>query len=438
MFDLRNKLEAHRTLAVLLMIYAVSYMDRQLVAILIEPIKREFGMSDAAAGLLYGFAFVVFFSLLGIPIARHADRSNRSRIIVGSLLLFSTLTAAFAWTTSYWQLLLARIGVGIGEAGTNPPSQSMIADLYPLERRGIAMAIYAAGIHLGILFGFLVGGFLGQRFGWRSAFLIAGVAGLLMALAAAAWVKEPARTSNNAPIAQRVGIANAIGVLWHSKSLRHLFIGGTLANVAVTAVLAWLPALLIRSHGLSLSSTGALLAFVIGVLGAGGTLLSGVLADRLGARNPAWRLRCVVVALLVAAPCWAIAIYSENRYVALPALMLAGALVAFYVGPSFAALQTLARTDMRALAASLLVFCTNLVGVGLGPLAVGVLSDAWAQEYAVHSLRAALLTVPPLFVWAAVHYEIAARRFAADAGNHDAASTPQPGSLGSATVAAAI
>jgi predicted MFS family arabinose efflux permease len=353
------------------------------------------------------------------------------------LLLFSALTAAFAWTSSYWQLLLARIGVGIGEAGTNSPSQSMIADLYPVERRGVAMAIYVSGLHLGILLGFLVGGFLGQRLGWRNAFLIAGVAGLVMALLAAVWVKEPARASGNAPLAQRVGVIPAIRLLWQNRSLRHLFIGGTIANVAVTAVLAWLPALLIRSHGLSLSSTGALLAFVIGVLGAGGTLLSGVLADRLGARNPAWRLRCVVVALLIMAPCWAIAIYSVNRYVALPAFMLAGALVAFYVGPSFAALQTLARTDMRALAASLLVFCTNLVGVGLGPLAVGLLSDAWAQEYAVHSLRAALLAVPPLFVWAAVHYEIAARRFVAEVGSHGAASTPQPGSLGSATVAAA-
>lgn len=411
---------ARRTLVVLLVIYAISHVDRQLVAILIEPIRRELGLTDTAAGLLYGFAFAVFFSFLGIPIARRADRANRSRIITLSLVLFSTMTALSALASAYWHLVLARIGVGIGEAGTSPASHSIIADLYPVERRGTAMAVFATGFHLGILLAFLVGGFLGQALGWRAAFLIAGAAGLLIAWTATWAVKEPTRTNVSVSVDQTQGatVAQALTALWKCASMRHVFAGATLATVAVHALLAWLPAFLIRSHGLSLSTTGALLALVAGVFGACGTLLGGSLADRLGARNPAWRLRCTVVAFAVAAPCWTIAIITKNGVVALPAFMLAGAVIAIYVGPSLAVVQTLARSDMRALASSLLIFVTNLVGLGLGPLVVGLLSDALSGKYGADSLRMALLIAPPLFVWAAVHYEVAARALAADLHRH--------------------
>jgi predicted MFS family arabinose efflux permease len=412
---MKNNLVAHRTLVILLMVYAISYMDRQLVAILIQPIKQELAISDTAAGLLYGFAFAAFYSVLGIPIARLADRANRSRIIVVSLLLFSAMTTTFAWAATYWQLILARIGVGIGEAGTTPPSHSIIADLFPAERRGTAMAMFAVGLHIGILLGFIVGGYVGQSLGWRATFLIAGAAGIVMAAASALLLKEPLRTGPCRKLdTTQVSIAQAVKTLSRSASMCHLFAGGTIANVATTALLAWLPAFLMRSHHLSLSTTGALLAFVFGILGGFGTMLGGSLSDRLGARDPAWKLRCIVVALLVATPFWMLAIFAHNSVAALVALMLAGTLVAFHVGPSFAVVQSLARPDMRALAASLLIFCTNLVGVGVGPLAIGALSDAWLDQYGEGSLRAALLTVPPLFLWAAVHYEIAARRLAVD------------------------
>jgi predicted MFS family arabinose efflux permease len=423
------KRAAHRALAVLLVIYAVAYMDRQLVAILIEPIKRDLAMTDTAAGLLYGFAFVVFFSVLGIPIARRADRSNRSHIIIASLALFSAMTALSASAATYWQLVLARIGVGIGEAGTSPPSQSIIADLYPVERRGTAMAVFAVGLHVGILLGFFAGGVIGQFLGWRATFLIAGAAGLLMALVAALVLKEPARPSisQGAGSPQGITILQAVKALWRIRSLRHVFAGATVANIAITALLAWLPSFLIRSHGLSLSRTGILLAVVIGVLGGFGTLLGGSLADRLGARDPAWRLRCIVVAFLVAAPCWAMALTAANKIAALVGLIVAGALIAFHVGPTLASVQTLAPRDIRALAASLLVFLANIIGVGCGPLLIGVLSDAWLAQYGVQSLRAALLIATPLFVWAAVHYEVASRTLTADLCDTDeSAVTMQP------------
>jgi predicted MFS family arabinose efflux permease len=287
--------------------------------------------------------------------------------------------------------------------------------------------VFAAGLHLGVLMGFLVGGFLGQSLGWRAVFLIAGAAGLLMAGVAAWALKEPERTGVSSKVvpAKRVSTAEAVSTLWRSASMRHLFAGGTIANVATTALLAWLPAFLMRTHGLSLSRTGMLLAVIIGFLGACGTLLGGSLADRLGARDPAWRLRCIALVFLIVTPLWTVAIAAQSSALAMPALALAGALIGFHVGPSFAMVQTLARADMRALAASFLIFLTNLVGVAVGPLLIGSLSDAWLEKYGAYSLRAALLIVPPLFVWAAVHYEVAARTLAAELGNSDTAATAQ-------------
>lgn len=410
---------AGRTLAILLLVFAVNFMDRQLLAILIEPIRQELGFSDAAAGLLYGFTFVVFYTMLGIPIARAADRSNRSRIIIASLALFSAMTAICAWAGSYWHLLLARIGVGVGEAGTNPASHSIIADLYPLERRATAMGIFAMGPHLGVLLGFLVGGFVGQAFGWRAPFLVAGLAGLAVAALCAYALKEPERTDvGRAPVqAGAAAVLDAARAVWRQKSMRHVFIGCAVFDVAGAALVAWLPAFLMRAHGLTLSMTGALLALVLGVFGAGGTLLGGWLADRLGVRAAGWRLGVPAIVTLLMAPVWAAAVTSDSNAVALAALTVGGALFSFHVGPAFAMVQSLAAPHQRAVTASLLLFIANLVGVGVGPYVVGALSDASLAQHGVDSLRLGLMIVPPLFLWAAAHFSAAARALPADLSN---------------------
>jgi len=414
---------AGRTLAILLLVFAVNFMDRQLLAILIEPIRQELAISDAAAGLLYGSTFVVFYTVLGIPIARAADRSNRSRIIVASLALFSAMTAVCAWAGSYWHLLLARIGVGVGEAGTGPASHSIIADLYPLERRATAMGIFAMGPHLGILLGFSIGGFVGQAFGWRAPFLVAGVAGLAMTAVCVYVMKEPERRNAVAGAGHARGapVLDAVRAVWRQRSLRHLFIAATVLEVAVASLVAWLPAFLMRAHGSNLSTTGALLAVVLGLLGAGGTLLGGWLSDRLGARAPAWRLRTSAIVVLLMAPVWALAIAADDGAIALVALIIAGGLISFHLGPTFALVQSLTAPRMRALTASLLLFIANLVGVGIGPYLVGTLSDAGLADYGSDSLRLALMIVPPLFLWAAAHFTIAACWLAADLQNASAA-----------------
>lgn len=415
---------AGRTLAILLLVFAVSFMDRQLLAILIEPIRKELAFSDAAAGLLYGFTFVVFYTVLGIPIARAADRSNRVRIIIWSLALFSALTAVCAWAGSYWHLLLARIGVGVGEAGTGPASHSLIADLYPLERRATAMGIFAMGPHLGILMGFLVGGFVGEAFGWRAPFLVAGLAGVALTAFCAYAVTEPERrdTGDAAGHGHATTVLDAARAVWRMPSMRHLFIGCAVLDMAVSALIAWLPAFLMRAHGLKLSTTGALLAVVLGLFGAGGTLLGGWLSDRLGARAPAWRLRTAAIVVLLLAPVWALAITADDDAIALVALTIAGTLIVFHLGPAFAMVQSLAAPRSRALTASLLLFVANLVGVGVGPYLVGALSDAWLADYGSDSLRWALMIVPLLFLWAAAHFNVAASSLAADLQNASVAS----------------
>jgi predicted MFS family arabinose efflux permease len=409
------------TLALLLVTFAVNFMDRQIVAILSEPIKHEFGLSDAQVGLLYGVAFAVVYSSVGIPIARWADRANRARIINASLALFSLMTVACGLAGSYWQLLLARIGVGVGEGGTNPPSHSLIADLYPVHRRSTAMAVFALGPHVGILLGFLVGGVVGQLWGWRTALITAGTAGLVVALATSRLLKDPARENRHAGAtgaAAAPGVRASLGFVFRRPSVRHMFVGGAVASIAAYAAIGWLPAFLIRSHGLGPAAAGSLLALLLGVVGGAGTLLGGLLADRLGQRDPAWRLRVVVVASLAVIPFWVAALLAEQLVVAVALLVVPTAALGVYLGPTFAMVQSLVEPTMRAFAAAVLLFVGSLIGLGAGPVLVGVLSDALRTTHGAESLRLALLVVVPLYLWSAAHYLAASRTLSADLRTH--------------------
>jgi predicted MFS family arabinose efflux permease len=413
------------TLALLLVIFALNFMDRQIVAILSEPIKREFGLSDVQVGLLYGFAFAVVYSTVGIPIARWADRANRARIINASLAFFSLMTLACGLAGSYWQLLMARIGVGVGEGGTNPPSHSVIADLYPIHRRSTAMAIFALGPHVGILLGFVLGGVVGQLWGWRAALITAGTAGLAVALVTSRLLKEPARERPRAGTtggAVTPGVRASLRSMFRHPSMRQMFIGGAVASIAAYAAIGWLPAFLIRSHGLSPAVAGSLLALLLGALGGAGTLLGGFLADRLGRRDPAWRLRVVVVAFLAVVPFWGAALLAGQTAATVALLVVPTAAVAVYLGPTFGMVQSLVDPTMRAFAAAMLLFVGNLVGLGVGPVLVGLLSDALRSAHGAESLRLALLVVVPLYLWSAAHYLAASRSLSDDLRAHGPAS----------------
>jgi predicted MFS family arabinose efflux permease len=395
------------TLGLLGAIFAVNFMDRQIVAILGEPIRRELGLSDTQLGLLYGFAFAVVYSTAGIPIARWADRADRARIINASLVVFSLFTMACGLAASYLQLLLARVGVAMGEGGTNPASHSLIADLYPESRRGTAMAVFALGPNVGILLGFGFGGVIGQAWGWRTALLVAGAAGLLLAALSAWLLRDPGRRTP--PAAAPAGTGASLRSLFRHRAMPHVFIGGTLMGTAAYAAIAWLPAFLIRSHGFGTAGAGLALALLLGVVGAAGTLLGGVLADRLGARDPAWRLRVVSVAMLAAVLFWPAALLLPHSAAALACLVVPAAVLCFYLAPTFAAVQSLADPAARALAAAVLLLVSSLVSLGAGPLLVGVLSDALRPAHGADSVRLGLLVVVPLMVWSAAHYYAASR-----------------------------
>ena len=411
------------TLGLLLSVFAINFMDRQILAILVEPIKRDLILSDTEVGLLYGLAFAVLYTSAGIPIARLADRANRARIINWSLVLFSVMTAACALAMSYWQLLVARIGVAIGEGGTNPPSHSMISDLYPVSRRSTAMAIFSLGPHIGILLGFLIGAWVAQLWGWRLAFVISGLGGLLLAALTFSFLHEPRRRwvdGGGEPASTRAVMRSLI----RPASLRHLLAGAAVFSVAAYAVVGWLPSFLIRSYGLGIGAAGTLLALVLGLVGGGGTVLGGWLADHLGARNPAWRLRAVAIALIVMTPSWALVFLSTHSTATLVLLVLPGGLIGFYLGPTFAMVQSLVDPAMRAVAAALLLLVINLVGLGLGPVAVGIFSDALKPNFGAESLQMALLLVPPLCIWAAYHYHTAANTIGADLAEAAAGGNP--------------
>jgi len=392
------------SLFILVGVYSINFMDRQILAILAQPIKNEMLLSDTQIGLLYGAAFAVVFAIAGIPIARYADRGNRARLVSGCLVAFAALTAACGLATAYWHLILARIGVAVAESGTGPPSHSIIADLYPIEKRSRAMAFFAIGPNIGLLLAFAIGGWVGQFWGWRMAFLVAGLVGLVFALPALVLLREPRRQESLAP-AQSFGAA--VAALFASRSLRHLFAGATVFSAVAFAIIGWLPSVLLRS-GYSIGAAGTILALVCGIGGAAGTLVGGVLADEVGKRDAGRRLRLVAQVFLLMAPAFLLAFLVGDATAMVVFVAVPAALLGFNLGPTFAMVQTLAPVESRTTAAALLLFLGNTVGLGLGSVLIGALSDALAPLAAQDSLRFALLAVVPLCLLAAHQYRQAA------------------------------
>jgi predicted MFS family arabinose efflux permease len=396
------------TLALLASVFAVHFLDRQLLAILIPPIKVELGLSDTALGFLSGFAFTVFFSTVGLLIARIADRADRARVITWSLVAFSVMTALCGLATSFWQLLAARIGVGAGEGGTNPASHSLIADAFPLQHRATAMAVYSVGPNLGLILAFGIGGWLAQTLGWRVAFFIAGLLGLAIAIATRTSLHDP---RNSMRVGTRVEGPSAVEVsraILRSPTLRHLFAAATLATAAATGLVTWLPALLTRIHALTLAQTGVFLALTLGVVGAAGTYACGRIADRASVSDPRHKLFVLAMLQSLLAVSLPLALLAEPRISAAVLLVLPCAIIAGYIGPTLALVQGIVDPRARAFSAAILLFFVNLVGAGIGPFAVGAISDALAASAGPQSLRYAMLLTPLLCIWSAWHYWLAA------------------------------
>ncbi|MEQ9518388.1 MAG: MFS transporter [Parvibaculum sp.] len=411
---------AYRTYALVLLttVYTANYVDRQILSILLQPIKVDLNLSDTQLGLLFT-TFGIFYATLGLPIAMLADRSNRRNVITAAMTIFSGMTAACYFVTSFWQLMVARILVGVGEAGSSPPSHSMIADMYEPKTRATALAIFSLGVNIGIFIGFLVGGYVAAWYGWRVAFLVVGLPGLLIAILVRLTLKEPPRGHSEGRVASsEVEIAPTIGEVLHflmtQPSFRHIAAGATLVSFVGYGAVAWLPPFLMRSHNMNVGDVGLALSLIIGISGGLGTFGAGVIADRLGQKDVRWYMWVIAIAGAATFP-FGFAVYLvDDLSLALGLFIIPAAAGSLYLGPSLAMTQGLARLKMRAAASALLLFILNIIGLGLGPQAVGFVSDLLEPTYGVESLRYALLVMTPLGLWGALHFLLAARTLADD------------------------
>lgn len=397
------------TLALLTVTYFFSYMDRQILAILLEDIKADLVLTDTQLGLLSGLVFAIFYATLGIPVARLADRTSRRNVIAASLAIWSAMTALCGLAQNFMQLMLARIGVGIGEAGSSPPSHSIIADLYPPEKRASAMAVYSLGVVLGAGFGTLIGGFVAHHHGWRVAMFTVGLPGIALAVLVKLFVVEPRRGLSDAGRVAEQGDAPGIGqgfaAIGRSAPALHLVMGVTLTSLIGYAMTGWGPSYMQRSLDMSKLDISYYYALPAALLGSVSALAGGRIADAWAKRRGLHVQSWVVLLMKAAALPFAYGFYLVDT--AGPALVLYFVYVLFansYLGPSFALIQHLAPLRLRAMWAAITLLVINLVGLGLGPLMVGRISDWLAPSLGEDSLRWALVAVVSLTPWALFHY----------------------------------
>jgi len=398
------------TLFILVLVFTSSHVDRQIMGILGQPIKESLQISDTQLGLLTGIMFAVFYATLGMPMAMWADRRNRRNLISFSVFLWSGMTALCGAASSFTQLLLLRIGVGVGEAGSNPPSHSIIADLYPKEQRATAMAIFGTGINWGILIGFLVGGWINEWYGWRTAFVVVGLPGIFLALLVRFTLKDPPRGYAEAkgkelPKVTPPPFWSVVKFMLHNPVLRNIVAAGSLIAFTGYASVIWIPIYLVRIHGMGTGEVGTYLALFIGVGGAVGIYLGGRMADFLAARHgEQWLPWLVAIASLLGLPFLYFCFTAATQTGALWAYALPAALGTVYVAPGFALIQNQTPTQMRSVAAAINLFISNIIGLGLGPFSVGFFSDMFSPEYGLDGLRYALMTSLVVILWGSFHY----------------------------------
>jgi len=403
----RPSARRYYVLGLLTIIYALNFLDRTIFNVLIEPIKKEFSLSDTTMGLLAGFGFVLFYSLLGIPIARMADRMNRRNIIAVAFAFWSAMTYLCGMASSVTTLALARVGVGLGESAGTPASQSLIADLFEKNERPRALGIYAIGTYLGVFLGYFIGGYVNQRYGWRMAFFTAGLPGI--ALAAILWltISEPRRGA----MAERFKaepIAPTLRFLFSQPSFVIVLVGFCLTTYTNYATAVWIPPFLARIHHLTSAEIGTYAGTFKGLAGMAGTLVGGLVVAKISRRDDRWKLWAPAITSGLAGPVFALCMLTQSFTLMVATLALTSFLVGFHLGPIFAIAQTVAKPSMRALASAIVLLTATCFGQGIGPLTVGMINDALKGSYGADAVRYSLLSAAVtttlgalLFVWAA-------------------------------------
>lgn len=402
-------------LGVLTLVYALNHVDRQIMVILQEPIKQEFGISDTQLGLLTGILFAAFYATLGIPFAAWADRGNRRNIITIAVTIWSGMTALSGFAGNFWQLALARIGVGIGEAGGTPPATAMIADIFPPKRRALALGIYTTGISLGILIGFILGGYIASHYGWRVGFFVAGAPGLLIAAILFVTVKEPERGASENRISKEAApsLRETLSFFKSQRAMVSLLLGGVFVCISANAFLAGIPLYLIRVHEVPIGELGIALGLLMGGLGGIGAITVGALCDKLSEKDLRWRPWTILITGLLAFPFIVWFLYAPNKTTAYWAYIVPGLFGLLYASISYAAMQELVPVRMRAMASAVMLLCLTLLGIGLGPVIMGILSDMYSASLGAHSIKRSLTLILTFNLLSIIFYLDAARHYRA-------------------------
>jgi len=409
----------------LLAVYVFNFVDRQILSILARPIQADLGLTDAQMGLLGGLAFALLYSTLGVPLAWLADRTSRSWVITASLLCWSLFTAFCALAHGFWHLFLARVGVGVGEAGGVAPSYAVIAEHFPSERRARALAVYSLGIPLGSAAGVLAGGYIAAHVDWRWAFAVVGLAGLALAPLFRMVVRDGRRPAS--PTADAPRFAEVAGALARKPSFWLLSFGAAASSMMGYGIAFWLPSLLQRSFGLSLIETSWFIGAILLLGGTPGILQGGVLADRLGSGARGWFAWVPALAFVIGTPLFAAGINSGSARLAFVLFLVPQGLAYVWLGPVLSAVQHLVPAASRATASALFLLINNLIGLGGGIYALGALSTALTPTYGAQALRYSMLSGLALYLAAAILMALAGRHLPSDWVDDDVARGPSEG-----------
>jgi predicted MFS family arabinose efflux permease len=403
-------------LCILVLVYTFNFIDRQIVGILAIPIKEDLGLTDTQLGLMGGLAFALLYTTLAIPIAMAADRMSRTWIMTGALVVWSGMTAVCGMAQNFWQLFFARVGVGIGEAGGVAPAYSLISDFFPPNQRARALSVYSFGIPIGSALGIVFGGIIATLVDWRFAFLVVGVAGIILAPIFRLTVREPVRGAFDVGGSQSgaASLTEIMRVLLRKPSFWGLSLGASFSSMMGYGLFFWLPSFFVRSFEVTLLNASLVYGAILLVGGIAGTWLGGYLADRFGEKNRAAYARIPAFAFLAAVPFYLVGVLSPTLLISVLVMVVPTALGLAWLGPVISAVQHLVPPNMRATASAIFLFVNNLIGIGVGTLAIGAISDGLQGRYGDESLRYAILAGTSFYVVAAVIFLLIARRLEQD------------------------
>ncbi len=403
-------------LALLFIVYAFNFIDRQILGILVPAIKADMGLTDTQLGWLGGPAFAIFYTALGVPIAWLADRSNRTWIMTVALTVWSAFTAACGYAQNFVQLFAARLGVGVGEAGGVAPAYSLISDYFPPRERGRALAVYSFGIPIGSAAGILIGGLLASQLDWRIAFVAVGLAGIAVAPIFRMLVREPQRgryDARGAHTAARASFWSAARILIAKPSYWLLSFGAASSSIMGYGIFFWMPSFLVRSFAFSVEQVSLYYGAILLLGGVAGVWLGGALADIMGKKRSRYAL-IPAAAFVLTLPCYILGLLSSSPLLAFFLFLPPTALGLMWLGPVITAVQHLAPANARTTASALFLFINNLIGLGLGSLLIGALSDTLTAQFGDEALRYSILAGTGFYILAALLMGLAARFLARD------------------------